>query len=784
MIRLLLTYFFVSILFSLYASEDVPVFFYKNQQLHTADGEKVVRGIEHIFVEGDINELENWLGSNDGFIKYHYNGIAAVQIKAENIESLRQEAFIKQIDKGNKPLVQLMDTSLIIHNVNQVHDGVSPLDMAYKGEGVVVGIIDAGIFYNHEDFKDENGSRIKYMWDQNASNLNPPMPYIYGTEWTFQDFENGNVNHSEPANRFGHGTHVTGAAASSGREVENYKGVAPKSDLIIVAYDYQDPTLSKFVDAVEYIFRKADAMGKPVVINASLGTYYGSRDARDLPARLIENMLEERAGRVLVAAAGNRGNVNYHLGYDVTADTTFTWFRYTSTFNVVYYELFADTADLNDVWFSIGADDTSFQFLGQTEFFNVKNQFVNLNPGDQQTISRAIYHQGAFVGAVILTVRHQGHMYKVEIEVNPANTTDLWRFIATGDGRIDIWSSQSIMGHSNMVEFGLPPASIVPEIVNYKLPDNAKTLVSSFTCSDKVITVGNAEARYAHENFNGTTTVVAENPVGIIHPTSSRGPTRDERVKPDITASGTRTMATGNLTNVNALISSGQANRVAPEGMHSTNGGTSLAAPKVAGAAALYLQKNPDAWYFEVKDAITLSALEDDFTPPLLPDETYGWGKLNVFGAIQMDLNYGCTDPDALNFDADANMDDGSCVEAVHGCTDELATNFNPEANVDDGSCFYDTTSVHEILVDGQILNLNVYPNPAEEYFYIEFDKVPENRITYELSDLTGRIVLDGAVPAGETFHKINVVNLPKGLFLLNFQSAKSQLLQKKILLQ
>ncbi|WP_306641334.1 T9SS type A sorting domain-containing protein [Sanyastnella coralliicola] len=50
---------------------------------------------------------------------------------------------------------------------------------------------------------------------------------------------------------------------------------------------------------------------------------------------------------------------------------------------------------------------------------------------------------------------------------------------------------------------------------------------------------------------------------------------------------------------------------------------------------------------------------------------------------------FGCTDPDALNFDDDATIDDGSCEYPIYGCTDEAANNYNPWANTDDGSCVY-----------------------------------------------------------------------------------------------
>ncbi len=46
----------------------------------------------------------------------------------------------------------------------------------------------------------------------------------------------------------------------------------------------------------------------------------------------------------------------------------------------------------------------------------------------------------------------------------------------------------------------------------------------------------------------------------------------------------------------------------------------------------------------------------------------------------------GCTDPLACNYNAAANVDDGSCV-MPDGCTDNLYVEFDPNATCDDGSC-------------------------------------------------------------------------------------------------
>ena len=49
----------------------------------------------------------------------------------------------------------------------------------------------------------------------------------------------------------------------------------------------------------------------------------------------------------------------------------------------------------------------------------------------------------------------------------------------------------------------------------------------------------------------------------------------------------------------------------------------------------------------------------------------------------------GCTAPDAINYDENATIEDGSCIYTLGGCTDPMASNYNPIATFDDGSCIY-----------------------------------------------------------------------------------------------
>tara|TARA_R100000697_G_scaffold2127_3_gene4832 strand:+ start:38157 stop:40646 length:2490 start_codon:yes stop_codon:yes gene_type:complete len=77
----------------------------------------------------------------------------------------------------------------------------------------------------------------------------------------------------------------------------------------------------------------------------------------------------------------------------------------------------------------------------------------------------------------------------------------------------------------------------------------------------------------------------------------------------------------------------------------------------------------------------------------------------------------GCTDPNALNYNPLANIDDGSCIYNIEGCTDPNAINFNPNATLDDGSCLYSLDFPEEgtNFLDGSLVELCREPLVKEE---------------------------------------------------------------------
>lgn len=105
---------------------------------------------------------------------------------------------------------------------------------------------------------------------------------------------------------------------------------------------------------------------------------------------------------------------------------------------------------------------------------------------------------------------------------------------------------------------------------------------------------------------------------------SSRGPSPWGQVKPEVTAPGI------------SIRSS------LPGGAYGVMNGTSMAAPHVAGVAALLLQARPGMDITTTAYLITNTALPLRSTPnDPIPNNTYGWGRLDALAAVRLAVNAG-----------------------------------------------------------------------------------------------------------------------------------------------
>ena len=324
--------------------------------------------------------LDKLLRTEDIHYKYSSGGWHFIRCTSIKLSELIGEGIIQQVYFTPSRPMELCDTVRIVQNVDSIHNGNLPLQSSFTGKGIVMGYIDTGIDYNHLDFKNADGStRIVYYWDQTLpyDPVMTPGKYGYGQVWDSTDINNLSITSMDNS---AHGTTVTGAGSGNGLATGTHKGIAPESDIIIIETDFTAPNWTLTVaDGIDYCFSMADTMGKPVVVNTSVGDYLGSHDGSDPAGHIIDSLLDDMPGRIVVAAAGNSGNWGkYHVKGNVTVDTSFTWFIPNPSSNwgtpSVYFDLWADTADLNNVNFAFAADNNApFDFRGRTQFYNIQS---------------------------------------------------------------------------------------------------------------------------------------------------------------------------------------------------------------------------------------------------------------------------------------------------------------------------------------------------------------------------------------------------------------------------
>jgi subtilisin family serine protease len=669
-----------------------------------------------VFILGDPSVIQEAVTQGGGTVKFFAGRIASCKIPLKKIKDLALLPGILQIEDNDLKLQPLNDQLVINNHVQEIHLGFN-LPQAYQGENVVMGIIDEGIDFTHPDFRDDYGrTRIKFLWDQSINNndtATQARPYGYGKEFIGNQIDTS-TEHSD--GRYSHGSHVAGIACGNGLALNNYKGVAPKSDIIVVKMNLDQSDngfLSNLVDAIKYIFDRADELGEPAVINASVGTYFGSHDGKDIQAQAIDYLITEKPGRSLVAAGGNAGSAPIHLGYEVTADTAMTWLQPTG--GPVYIQAWGDSGSFENIRFSIAGErvQPGFKTLGRTPFSSVINQ---------QGIFRSdtVFSGTNRIGIVQSGVSFLNNSWLYEFYIIPDSITSIngqdtsryyWKLQTTGQGHLDAWSF-------NMVFDNLPNATIYPAIINYKSPDLTQNIVSSFTCSDKVITVGSSVNRNYYTNANYTITRDTALVPGSRSTFSSCGPTRDGRIKPDITATGEWVLSCGTQADLNVLTAVDPL-KVAAGRKHKRSSGTSMSAPVVAGIAALYFQRYPQATWSDVKQAILNCADRDGFTGSNLPDNQWGYGKVNGYSVVK-----GCT----------------VGIEELNGVS---------------------------------LIDFSIYPNPTadEATFAYDFSLLPSSStIRYCLSDMTGRLITSKILYARTGVESCDILKLSPGSYVVSLE--------------
>ena len=206
-----------------------------------------------------------------------------------------------------------------------------------RGQGVIIGIIDTGIDYTNPVFLKKDGTtKILAIWDQtiNSADQYPKViyPAYYGTEYTSEQINQAlkspdplQVVPSNDVN--GHGTMLAGIAAGSENEENNFSGVVPDAELLVVKLKQAKGNLTDFyfipsnipcyqendiIWAVQYLTDTARRLKRPLAICIGLGTSQGPHNNSGY-LNTIVSIDGDFQGIAISIAAGNEGNSRRHF---------------------------------------------------------------------------------------------------------------------------------------------------------------------------------------------------------------------------------------------------------------------------------------------------------------------------------------------------------------------------------------------------------------------------------------------------------------------------------------
>lgn len=216
------------------------------------------------------------------------------------------------------------------------------------GQGVIIGIVDTGINYQHRAFLNADGtSRILYLWDQNNERLGIPSDVPFGSEYDKSLINNALMNENPLSivpsiDEDGHGTMMAGIAAGSIDESQNFRGVAPNAEMVIVKlaqakhfnraiFNIPDHVRcyseTNILIGIEYLRKIAERLNRPLVICLGMGSSQSDHDGHSALALFLNNISTfPRIG--ISVSAGNEGNTRRHYSGDFLNGQSYKEFEF------------------------------------------------------------------------------------------------------------------------------------------------------------------------------------------------------------------------------------------------------------------------------------------------------------------------------------------------------------------------------------------------------------------------------------------------------------------------
>lgn len=470
-------------------------------------------------------------------------------------------------------------------------------DFGYDGDGMVIAIIDTGIDYTHAAF---GGSGDPNDYANNDPDIIEPGTFPTAKVIGGYDFAGTTYNADpsspayqpipnpdrDPLDENRHGTHVASiAAGEAAGDVDN--GVAPGAKLMAMKVFGTSGSTALVIDALDFSTYSYLMFGYPQIINMSLGSNFGTDDSAANPSVAGSNNAAA-AGIVVVASAGNAGNFHYITGAPGSASKAISVASSTTGFSTGPTVNISGTA-----------------FVTQTNIIYSVASFAN-NTGHYVTeVAAPLGYAGALSGAtdnqLCTTAGIPANALLGQVALIQRGTC---AFTIKVNNAAALGAVGAIIYNNAAGAFGMTGDPVTIPAGSIQMQDGMNLI----SANGQIVVVS------AEDDVS--TVPDPYTPADFISGFSSRGPRGyDSAMKPEITAPGSGIFA---------------ANMASGSGGVSLSG-TSMAAPHVAGVAALMLEGNPTMTPEQVKAAMmnTTVPLADGTVIP-----RSGSGRVNAYRAV------------------------------------------------------------------------------------------------------------------------------------------------------
>lgn len=627
----------------------------------------------------------------------------SLRIPIQHFQAALQISGINYLEVG-EPVEPYLKESIPSTRVDSVHQGLGGLARSYSGKGVVIAVIDWGFDYTHPMFYDSTLSDLRLVraWDQNKIVGTPPQGYNFGAE--YKGTQELLAAQSDTNYVFGyssHGSHVAGIAGGGGAgRGYDMMGAAPEAELIFISLRRDAASL---IDAFSYVSNYAAGKNKPFVVNMSFGSHLGPHDGTDLKNYGID--IIHGPGKVFVGSAGNNGTGNFHLDYNFiekAADTMKTVVNFRPE-----QEGFGQTLSM---WGSENSDFAVSVLLARGN-----------NDSVYQTPYYSSFDEPNFIDTILvegdtLIVRVQATKSfflngKPHIRMELKNTTShkVVLHATSTNSHVHMWNH--VRMNNRTTNWGVAFNTNYPNAVG---GDNYFAMGEPGGAGKSVITVGSYRAKFFSPLGNESH--------GNISSFSSRGPSVDGRVKPDISSTGDQVLSSVNSFDITQTSFAQEVEFNGKNYGFRKFSGTSMSGPMVAGIVALMLEAHPTLSAMEAREILKKTARLDQHTGEIPYEEghlQWGWGKANALAAVK-------------------------AAEMV--------------------------ASTKDIQLQETLFNL--YPNPATNQLTIALETSNKEYITHvEFFNLEGKSSKSVQFTTNEVSTQIGIEDLPAGIYIVQVKT-------------